>query len=480
MKKARPPRIVVERNDQEFVVYEALPHQQKYHASQAPYLLGLGTRGTGKSLMLRWDAIIRCLMIPGFRALILRRTMPELRHSHLNDIEREMDILGGKFLWTTFEAKFDNGSSIVFGHCETEPDTLKYLSTQYGFVGFDELSTFTLKQFLEISGSARASVDAPYKAVVRATSNPLGPGAEWMKAWFVDKTTNLEEYPDYNPADFEYQFSSLADNPHLDRLEYEKRLRNLPEHVRRAWLHGEFVFEGSYFVDFRPTKDGEPWHVIDSLPAWKGKSILQHPWINVYRAVDWGYWPDPAVCLWFVVLPNRRAIAFMERKWHRTLAEDVAKEIKRLSDGLHVAQTFCDPTMYIKTGTTQYSIGEIFENNGVPLTEAANKRELYGYSIHSYLNTLVNAQEDPNRPEILTPQLQILRPVGGLGCPDLIRTIPIQRVDPADARKLADGEDHWVVSLAYFCMGSIPPSQDPAKPFIPRWMLPKPRARLLV
>lgn len=467
--------IVTDEAGIETTVYAPEPHQAKYHASTTPNLLALGTRGTGKSLQLRFDAILRCLMIPNFRALIIRRTMPELRKSHLAYIEYEMKLLGGIFLHTTFTAKFPNGSTITFAHCETDADILNFLSSEYGFIGFDELSTFTLDQFLQISAAARAPLGAGYQAVVRCSSNPLGVGAEWMKAWFVDHNVRLEDYPDYHPDDFEMQFSTLEDNPHLDRKAYVARLRNLPEHVRRAWLLGEFVNEGAYFSDFMPTRldeqeEPQPWHVISDLPLLDGRPLFSYSWISIYRAVDWGYDPDPAVCLWIAVLPNTRAIVFKERKWKKTLAADVAKQIVKESEGMHVIETFCDPTMNIKTGTFKYSIGEIFEQHGVPVTVATNDRELFGYSIHNYLNTIIDQQ----------PQVQIVKPGSGrYGCPDLIRTIPQLRMDKVDPRKIANGDDHWAVALAYFCMGQASPSHAPGESSTPRWMRPKREQRLL-
>lgn len=450
----------------EKVLYTPLPHQLAWHQSTAPNLLGLGTRGTGKSLMIRMDSVLRCLMIPNFRALIIRRTMPELRRSHLVYIAHEMKLLGGDFLQTTFTARFPNGSSIVFAHCETEADVMNFLSSEYGAIYFDELSTFSLDQFLKISAAARAPLDAGYRAVVRAGSNPLGVGAEWMKAWFVDRDVRMEDYPDYNPNDFEMQFSTLDQNTHLDRKEYTARLRNLPEHIRRAWLLGEFVIEGAYFSDFRArTMDGDPWHVIPTLPQWRGDNAMDVQWISIYRTIDWGYDPDPAVCLWIMVLPNRHEIVFKERWWKKTLAADVAKAIKRESDGMNVVESFCDPTMFVKTGTTEYSIGEIFENNGVPLSPAQNSRELYGYSVHDHLNTMIDKH----------PQVQIVEGAGSYGCPELIKTFPTLRIDPLDSRKIAPGNDHFVVALAYYCMGHAAPRHEPGKSIVPLWMRPKRR-----
>lgn len=472
VQEGQTPQLVVHNNetDEDIAVYATWPHQERFHASNAKNVLALGTRGTGKSKMLRNEAIIRCMMFPNFRALVLRRQMPQLRESHLVHIGAEMHQLGGEsegfqYLSTTHTAKFPNGSAIVFAHCETPADVMNFLSSEYGLIIFDELSTFTLEQFLKISAAARAPVGCGYKALIRCGSNPLGPGADWMYRWFVDKDVDYGEFPDYHPADFEMQFSTLEDNPSLDRKEYAERLRVLPEHVRRAWLFGERVFEGMYFTDFRKMDDhDEPWHVIPGIPTWQGESLIRQPWLNIYRAIDWGYAPDPAVCLWIAVLPNRRAIVFKERSWKRTLAADVARDIKRESEGMHIVESFCDPTMIIKEGQS-FSIGEIFEQNGVPVTPGTNDRILYGYSVHQYLNTIIDEH----------PQVQILKgsAPNAVGCFDLIRTIPLMRTDPSDPAKLANGEDHWVVALSYFCMGSAAPSSIPEYSDTPRWMRPK-------
>ena len=146
---------------QEVVLYCPQDHQVLFHESEARNLLALGTRGTGKSVQLRWDAILRCLTFPNFHALILRRTMPELRTSHFHFIKMEMKLLGGEWMEGSFQARFPNGSMIQFSHCETMADVLKYLSSEWGFVGFDELSTFTLDMFLQICASARAPKNAP-------------------------------------------------------------------------------------------------------------------------------------------------------------------------------------------------------------------------------------------------------------------------------------------------------------------------------
>lgn len=442
---------VIADNGDTIVLYEpdAALHQDDFHASVCANVLALGPRGTGKSTQLRFDAILRCLMIPDFRALILRRTMPQLRESHLNYIEREMKLLGGYFLKTTHTAVFPNGSTLVFAHCETEADILNFLSSQYGFIGFDELSTFSLNQFLQISAACRAPMGAPYRAVVRAGSNPLGEGAEWMEHWFCLKDVDPAEFPQYNPADYEMIFSRLEDNKHLDTDSYIKRLQNLPEHMRRAWLLGEFVMEGAYFTDFRKkTEEGKPWHVIDMMPDLKGAII--------YRALDWG-WHDPTVMLWIAVYPDSRCIVFKEKSWVETPVINIVPGIKTASTDMRIAETFVDPTVFANSQATGSSVGDLFQNYGIPLTLSKNDRSAAGFAIHEYLNTILPDGK---------PKLQLY----SFGCPELIRTFPKMRMDKTDPSRIADGADHHVITLSYYCMAAIGYHQSQVRKPVPQWM----------
>jgi hypothetical protein len=304
-----------------------------------------------------------------------------------------------------------------------------------------------------------------------------------MYDWFVDHKVRIEDFPDYIAEEYAMLFSTLQENPHLDRKRYAARLGNLPKHVRKAWLLGERVVEGQYFEDFHPsrqvTEEGVileeeslestleriEWHVIGDLPTLNGRSILRYSWINIYRCLDWGYFPDPAVCIWVAVLANKWAIAFKEKTWRKTVAAKVAKEIKEESRGMHVVTTFCDPTMFIKHGETDFSIGEIMESNGVPLTQSINRRDLLGYAIHQYLNTIIDEG----------PQLQIVQPMGPYGCKELIRTLPQIQMDPSDPTKMAEGEDHWVIALSYFCSGEAMPAPEEETQKVPFWMQPKSR-----
>ena len=474
-------------------IYIPQPSQLTAHECSTPNLLVWGPRGTGKSKWLRWDAILRCLMFPGFKALIIRRNMTDLKKSHLRFIGTEARLIGAQYRESSSynDVKFPNESFLQFGHCEDQKALEGYLSSEWDYIGLDELSALgkdtddTLDKFTKLSAAARTTIDKPYVPLVRACSNPLGPGAAMMKAWFIDREVDYSEFPDYRPDDFESTFWDLDANKYVGK-EYYQKLKNLPEHVRRAWLHGEFVMEGAYFSDFRRQRDGLPWHVIGTMPTWRGARLEDLPWVSIYRAVDWGYFPDPAVCLWIAVLPDHRSIVFKEMSWTRTLAADVAKEIKRQSAGMKIVETFCDPTMFVKTGTIEYSIGDIFEQNGIPLSPAQNDRELYGYAVHDALNTIINLGDDHgDADEIgqqigqIVPKLQIYEFGAVNGRNDLIRTFPILQMDKLDPCKIGNGDDHWVVALAYFCMGKAMPHRDPVAGEYQRWRMPKRKSRMV-
>lgn len=459
----------------EFGTHEYCPTAKglDFHMDTHVNTLIEGSRGTGKSMIIRNDAHMRALAYPGYTYLIVRRTMPELKKSHLKShlLPAEMRKFGGTYHKTDYIATYANGSQGFFAHCETEDDMLKLLSSEYCAIYFDEISTFTWTMVAKVASCLRVPEGSGLTAIMRAGTNPIGVGAAECRRYFITKDVDPEDDPDYDRSDWHSIKTVLDDNPFIDKGQYIKRLgaSGLPEHVRRAWLDGEWIIEGAYFHDYRPTifHNGKPipWHVVDQIPIIKSregyKEAHHHQWIQVYRAIDWGFSPDPCVCLWIAVLPNGRAFVLKERQWKSKPAKDVAKDILTESAGMHIVETYCDPTMfYGSAATDQRSVGDIFEENGIPLTQSKNDRAQAGYAIHEFLNTLCDDE---------LPQLQVY----SFGCPNLVRTFPEQRIDKNHPEKIGDGNDHWIIALAYFCMGRVGRSVERGDDDTPRWMRPK-------
>jgi len=452
----------VERDGVHQCLYIPEPLQQVFHSATEPNVIMEGSRGGGKSHAMRWDAYMRCLSTPGFKAVIIRRVMPELKKSHLMFVPREVEMLGGegvaRYNRSEHTITFYNHSIIMFGHAEDDRAVEKYLSSEWDAIYFDEIVTYTLREFLLISASARTRADSGRNAIVRGGTNPIGRGAKWVKAYFLDHNPSYEEAPDYDPAEWRAIHVDMDDNSHVNIADYEKRMRNLPsEALRRAYRHGEWVSEGAMFSEWRETFNGRPWHVIEELPKVKGTPLPEVPWVEIVRAVDWGYSAEgnPGVCLWAAMLPDHTCVVFQEYYFKQTLPTDVAAEIKRRSAGMKVRYTVADPAMFREH--TGESIAETFNRHGVPLMDGDNERKSGWVRLHAWLRETVNDGTGER------PRLQVYRGASGAGCPTLARSIPTLIVDPKDPEDLETRgvEDDGADALRYLVMSRLTPSREP-------------------
>lgn len=448
----------------EEVLYEPTEKGKLFHQAEEHFVLGEGGRNSGKSFALRWDAHLRCMMQPGFRALLLRRTFPQLRGSHFDKAEREGALLGcpKPFHKSEYYLTYSNGSKLQFGHCESDSAVMDYLSQEWDWIGFDELTTFTFDQFIRISASARSAVTSGRKAYVRAATNPVGIGASWVKRYFIDKNVSETENPGYDPRDYRSIKMNIGDNPHADLDAYTKILSSQPnESLRRAYRDGEWLVEGQFFAEFREnTLDGKPWHVIPELPLYKGIPLLQCEWLNIVRVVDWGFSEaEPGYCGWIAMLPDNSAILFKEWVFHGLTEEEVADGIKERSEGMHIRMTLCDPRMCAEV--VGESTAEIFGRRGVPVIPADNKREQGWLRMHTWLmaTTFIGTTEVP-RLRFLGPQLGD----NTLGAGYAIRSIPSLQVDPkcpSDTFQQTGVEDHAADAIRYWASNRPAPSRVP-------------------
>lgn len=188
-----------------------------------------------------------------FRALFLRREAKYLadaidKSTALYPAFGGKLVLSPKIVWT-----FPSGAKIWLNHCEHESDVANYDSLEFHLVIFEELTHFTEKQYRGIRARIRGT-DPRLPRATRATTNPGGPGHEWVFKrfgawldpqhphpaapndirWFkgddeVAPGTSLALTRQFIPA-------KLADNPHVT-AEYEATLLDL-DPVRRAQLLG--------------------------------------------------------------------------------------------------------------------------------------------------------------------------------------------------------------------------------------------------
>jgi hypothetical protein len=176
-----------------------------------------------------------------------------------------------------------------------------------------------------------------------------------------------------------------------------------------------------------------------------------------------GYFPDPAVCVWFVVV-GRRVIVIHEETWFRTIARDLAAKIldttRELVGDTPVAMTYVDPTIATKTGADAVTVMDTLEMAGVPCEPSINDRVMYADAIHG----LLGEEVEPG-----VPRLQIYEP----GCPMLAKYLPKMRWEEKHPRKMADHQfDHWIVCVGYFGISSgvLSYTAREERPHEPAWM----------
>ena len=424
--------------------------------------------------MLRFDAHMRALSCPGCTLVLVRKTYKDLMKNHVyfqglpwGSLKKEMQLLGGDFNKTDYVCLYPNGSKLFLSYVGHESDALNLLGAEILGAYFDELSTIPWEYFTTMLSSVRVPAGTGWKPVVRAATNPLGESTPEIYQYFVNKDVDLNEDPDYNPKIWGSVPIGMEDNPHIDFVQYKKDLMalNLPEHMRRAWIDGEYYDEAALF-SFYPFKESKPYHVIHELDL---ETILKHG--RIYRVFDMGYSPDPAYCAWIAHLGNRY-IVFHEKLWTRTIASQIASDILQEDKELGIERvygTFCDPSIDIHTGADIRTIKDTFEEHGVPMECSVNNREQFAASVHA---ALAEEVEDG------VPRLQIFSGRSGYahGAPYLIKAIPLQKFNPKRPMAMADQKhDHPVVALSYFLISYASYEKrniEPNKRVKP-WMRPK-------
>ncbi len=210
-----------------------------------PILFYGGAKGGGKSFLVRAKEILRRLKYPNTKGLIIRKTLPELRSNHIQQLFKEYPIMVDWFNKSEKIIHYPNGSTTEFSYLQNTNDVYTYQGREYDDISMDEITQHEELAFKILRSSLRTTT-VGFKPTMLLTGNPGGVGHEWVKRIFVDKRFKPEE----NPADFDFVQAKVSDNLALMAAdpEYVKRLYDLPEHLRKAYLDGDWnIFAGMAF-----------------------------------------------------------------------------------------------------------------------------------------------------------------------------------------------------------------------------------------
>lgn len=199
-----------------------------------------GAAGGGKSDALLMAAL-QYVDVPGYAAILFRRTYTDLTLPGALMPRAESWLSGTNARWSD-KAKtwhFPSGATLSFGYLQTENDKYRYQSSEFQFIGFDELTQFRMSQYLFLFSRLRRLANSLIPIRMRAGSNPGGIGHKDVKDRFI---TNTDPNRTFIPA-------RLDDNPFIDREAYVKSLSNLDPLTRARLLNGDWEIneEGMMF-----------------------------------------------------------------------------------------------------------------------------------------------------------------------------------------------------------------------------------------
>jgi len=165
--------------------------QEKFLATNADIAIYGGAAGGGKTYALLMEPL-RYIGIDGYRAVIFRNQFTQISSSGglwdesikmYTGIKGSFQAKSPKYHWD-----FSGKATLYFDFINREDDVYKWQGSQITFIGFDELTHFSEKQFFYMLSRNRSTCGV--KPYVRATCNP--DADSWVAkfiSWWINPNT---------------------------------------------------------------------------------------------------------------------------------------------------------------------------------------------------------------------------------------------------------------------------------------------------
>lgn len=357
--------------------YKPFPRQQEFHRSPAKYRLFGGAAGPGKSRSLLEEACIQAWETPGADTLVLRRSFKELDKSIISQFRRHIlpqwQPAGARYLESDKVVYWPNGSKTYFGYSDSERDIQQYQGGEFLFIGVDELTTFTMKQWDFLRTRNRCPVAGSSPCMAGAT-NPGNIGHAWVKALWIDKEApaEMEEPHLYNPNDYAFIKALVWDNPiYATDENYISTLKSLAPYMRQMFLEGEWNLHiGTYFDVFNP-----------EIQVVAGIGL--HPWTARWISIDWGFAHNSAV-YWHATMDDGRTLTYREVVDNQKTPKELAKMISDNTGSEVIESIYLSPDAYARRDspdTVAIQLNNELESVGLPRAAKADNDRIGGWSL---------------------------------------------------------------------------------------------------
>ena len=342
--------------------------QTIFAATPADVAIYGGAAGGGKSWALLFEAA-RGAHVPGYAGIVFRKHLTNIvGPGGLFDASRQLyPKLGARAKGSPKpEWIFPNGTRIGFDHLEHESSAELHQGAEYAFIGFDELTHFSERQFFYLTSRSRSTCGVrPY---VRATCNPdpdsfvrklidwwIDPNGSaileragalrWyvrdgdLLAWGDSREEMEERFPQrdergdrkFQPKSFTFVPASLDDNPALTSADpgYRATLMAMPRVDRERLLGGNWNIRPAAGMYFKRAF----FEIVDRIPGRLTKQV--RAWDKAATATAPGKDPDWTRGVKVGRLEDGRAIVLhLESLRGRPLAVDQAMRTMAVQDGI--------------------------------------------------------------------------------------------------------------------------------------------------
>ena len=424
--------------------------QTDFLASTEQEVLYGGSAGGGKSYSLVADPV-RYFSNPNASMLLVRRSTEELRE--LISVSKQLypkAVPGIKFMERDKTWVAPSGATLWMSYLDRDDDVMRYQGQAFNWIGFDELTQWPSPYpWNYMRSRLRTTKDSGLPLYMRATSNPGGPGHQWVKKTFIDPeipkksfwATDIDSgevvtWPKGHSRQGEPLFkrrfipATLFDNPYLsDDGMYEANLLSLPEHQRRQLLEGDWdINEGAAFPEFN-----RKIHVIEPYD-------IPSSWVR-FRACDYGYGSHTGV-VWMAVSPAEQIIVYREMYVSKVIATDLADMIIEAEQEEKIRYGVLDSSLWHNRGDTGPSLAEQMIRKGCrwrPSDRSKGSRVSGKNELHRRLQVDEFTEE---------PRLVMFS-----SCKNLISqlpALPLDKNNPEDVN--TNSEDHLYDALRYGIM----------------------------
>lgn len=262
-----------------------------------------GTRGPGKTDALIMDFFSGVGKGYGedWRGILFRQTYPQLSDVIAKTTKWfKLMCPKAKYNQSTHTWTFPGGEQLLLRHMAKQDDYWSYHGHAYPWIGWEELCNWPDDKCYTVMMSCNRSTNPRVPKSYRSTTNPYGPGHNWVKSRF--RLPQMRGQPILDSVDKEGQIEPPRMAIHGSIRENRILLDADPNYIQKvraaarnaselaAWIEGSWdITAGGMFDDI--WRDGN--HIVPRFPL----RMIPKGW-TIDRSFDWGS-SKPFSVLWW-------------------------------------------------------------------------------------------------------------------------------------------------------------------------------------